>query len=151
MRTFFLVLILSGLSLSCKKTKSSACPEPVLNCAGVNCILYNYYFDFRLIDKTTGADLVFGSNPRYSTGDIVLYQDMAQTTPIILIADNSQRLFRTNFAKEEMYLVVAGATTYKITVEFKAVDCCSSRVKNLSIDNQSLCTCCPDGIGVPVN
>jgi len=82
---------------------------------------------------------------------VALYADQAHTQPIVVTANSGQKLFETNLATTEMYLVIAGTTSYKITATYKAIDCCASRVKNLSVDGLSLCTCCADGIEIPVN
>lgn len=151
MKKLSLVLSLSILLLGCKKENTTSCPDPVLNCAGVSCLLTYYYFDFRLIDKDTSEDLIFGPSPRYSVSDIELFADAAKTVSIPITADNAQKLFKVQEAQPEMYLVVAGTTSYKISVDFKKIDCCSYRVKNLKIDNQSLCVCCTDAIELKID
>jgi len=150
MKKFIIILITSCLGLACKKNNSNTCPEPTLDCSGVSCFLYNYNFEFRIVDENTGADLVFGSNPRYNTSDIKLYNDASQSSEISLTADNTAGVFRTQLASQEMYLVIAGTDIYKLDASFKAVDCCSSKIKDLSMGTTNICTCCGDVIAVPV-
>jgi hypothetical protein len=51
-------------------------------------------FDFRLIDKATGTDLVFGTNPKYTANDIKLYYDVGRTIPIQFQLDNNSKTLR---------------------------------------------------------
>lgn len=147
-KTPVFLLIVSLLFLGCKKNKNTACPEPSLDCTGVSCLLTNYNFNFRLVDKTTGADLVFGSSPRYAISDIQLYSDKTYSQSIPLSADNTQKLFKTGFAMEKMFLVIAGTTAYTLSADFKPVTCCSLTVKNLDVNGQEVCTCCGDAIEI---
>ncbi|HMU45441.1 MAG TPA: hypothetical protein PKC72_03685 [Chitinophagaceae bacterium] len=150
MKKLFYLLVISFLVNSCDKKTPSNCPEPELDCTTVRCLIYNYNFDFRIVDKNTGADLVFGTSPRYTESDVALFLDAAQTIPVSLTSDAGQKIFSTSQANEVMYLVIAGTTSYKITVDFKKVNCCLSRVKNLSVNGKTVCTCCADAIEVPV-
>jgi hypothetical protein len=151
MRNIFIILAIATLSFSCKKTTRNNCADTEANCKTVLCFTHNYYFDFRVVDKVTGADLVFGTNPRYAAGDIRLFYDAAATMPIQLVVDNSAKTFRTLFAREKMYLVVAGTATYKLDAAFRLVDCCSSRVRQLEIEGLTVCACCSDIIPVAIN
>lgn len=151
MKNFILLFLASVTLLGCKKKSTSNCPEPDLNCGGISCLVYNYHFDFRLVDKTSGADLVFGTSPRYNASDIKLFSDAAKQIPVPVNVDNVNKLFVVTKAKTEMYLEVAVANTYKIIANFKKVDCCSERIKDLNMDNQSVCVCCNDAIELKVN
>jgi hypothetical protein len=107
--------------------------------------------DFKLVDKTSGEDLVFGVNPRYALSDIKIFYDSGRTIPLNFTADNAAKKFATGFTRPEMYLEIKGTTVYKLAAEFKANDCCSNRVKSLTVDNKPVCTCCGDVIAIPVN
>jgi hypothetical protein len=122
-----------------------------MDCSTINCLQNNKVLEFRIVDKTTGEDLVFGNNPRYTTADVALYADPAHTVPIIIAVDDTHELFNTNFAKEEMYLVISGTDTYLIQSNFRRIDCCTSRTKDLRVEGQIICTCCADVIGLGVN
>lgn len=146
-----ILLTIALLFSSCKKSKNTSCNEPDLNCGDIMCFAHWDYFDFTLVDKQTGEDLLFDPNPRYTTDEVKLYFDAARTYPINIIADNNKQKLICMRAKKEMYLEIKGNTVYKITADFKAVDCCSTRVKTLSLDAVSICGCCNDMISLPVN
>jgi hypothetical protein len=125
---------------SCRKAKT--CEGPNMDCKNVLCIAYWYYFDFRLIDKISGEDLVFSANPRYSNNDIKLFADAARTVPIQYTIDYAGKVLHTMTAKEEMYLEIKGTDVYKLTASFRPKDCCASTVKDLWLDGQVICSCC---------
>ena len=140
-----LVVIFSILFFStCRKAKT--CEEPRLDCQAIQCIAYWSYFDFRLIDRVSGEDLVFSTNPRYSNNDIKLFADAARTVPIQYTIDHSGKILQTIHAKGEMYLEIKGTDIYKLTADFKAKDCCSNEVKNLWLDGQMVCSCCSGAV-----
>jgi hypothetical protein len=152
MRNLFIVCSLILLSTSCNKSdKTTQCPEPTLDCASVTCLLRTSIFEFRLVDKASGADLVFGSSPRYTSANIKLYSDAAHTVELPIVIDASAKMIRTVKATSTMYLVISGAKTYKLDADFKNVDCCTTRVKNLTEDGVRRCTCCGDIIDLPVD
>ncbi len=146
---FILILTASVSFLSCEREKN--CEDPNLDCSNIRCFAFLSHFDFKVVDKTNGNDLVFGSNPRYISGDIKLYADAARTNSIHLTIDNTGKKFMTMFATEEMYLEIKGTDIYKLTAGFREVDCCSNRVKTLRVDGLLACSCCIDAIPVPVN
>lgn len=148
MRVALLVIFSSLFFSSCRKAKT--CEGPNLDCQGIMCIAYWSYFDFRLIDKVSGEDLVFSTNPRYSNNDIKLFRDVARTIPIYYTVDNSKKILQTMSAKEEMYLEIKGTDVYKLTADFKAKDCCSNEVKNLWQDGQMICSCCNAAASLPI-
>jgi hypothetical protein len=148
MRVVIAVFVSTLLFFSCRKAKN--CEEPKLDCSGIRCFAFWSYFDFRLVDRSTGGDLVFGANPRYTINDIKLFADAARTIPLPLTADNTKKILLTNTAEEEMYLEIKGTDVYKLTAAFKTNDCCSTRVKVLWQDGMMLCSCCTDAISLPV-
>ena len=152
MKFIFLTAVISVLlsSSACKKSKTANCPEPELNCGGISCLVNWDYFDFKLTDKISGADLVFSSNPRYTTSEVKLFADAARTIQITITADVTNKKFQCMTARNEMYLEIKGATVYKLNAGFKAVDCCSDRVKSLQINGTVICDCCPEIVNVPV-
>lgn len=149
----FLLMAVAMAFSSCKKSKdknNGPCGDPLPECGDMMCLVYWYDFDFRIVDKATGADLVFGANPRYTVNDIKLFYDAAGTHPIQLAVDTPGKKFYTKTANEQMYLII-NSQVYDIDIVFKGVTCCSAQVRDLKIDNQVICTCCTDVIGVPVN
>ena len=145
------VAVLIITFFSCNKTKSENCDGPELDCSAIRCLMHDLNFDFRLTDKSTGADLVFGTNPRYTDADIKLYSDIARMAPLTLFFDTSKKMIQTVNASNEMYLVIKNTDVYKLAAEFRSESCCSSRVKTLSVDARSICTCCSDAISFSVN
>jgi hypothetical protein len=148
MRTALILLVFVALGFSCKKSMN--CEEPNLDCSSIRCIAHWYNFSFKLIDKTTGADLVFGANPRYTSNDIKLYSDVGRTIPLQLQIDHNSKTISTMTAKEEMYLEIKGIDVYKLTAEFISKDCCNSRVRTLWQDGQMVCSCCSDDISLSI-
>jgi len=147
MRIALTLLLFVSLGIACKK--SNNCEGSNRDCSDTMCIAFWSYFEFKLTDKTTGADLVFGPNPKYTTSDIKLYYDAARTFSIGVLVDNSNR-FLVMDAHEEMYLEIKGTDIYKLTAEFRDESCCSRRVKTLWRDGQMVCSCCPDAISLSI-
>lgn len=150
MKKFAILFISIALMTACNKD-SNDCKDTNKDCSLILCFVSNYTLEFRLVDRITGADLVFGTNPRYTSSDIVLYSDPAHSNVISLAADANQKLFRTMDGRPEMYLVVAGTDSYTLNASYRKMDCCEFRVKDLRINNQGICTCCNDVISVPVD
>jgi hypothetical protein len=148
MRVVIAVFVSTLLFFSCRKANN--CEEPKLDCSGIRCIAFWSYFDFKLIDKSTGEDLVFGASPRYTLNDIKLFGDAARTIPLSIIVDNTKKILQTNIAKEEMYLEIKGTDVYKLTAAFKTNDCCSNRVKVLWLEGMMVCSCCTDAVSLGV-
>jgi hypothetical protein len=154
MKKYVLLLLAAAMTFSsCKKSKdqnNGPCGTPLPECGDIMCIAYWYNFDFRVVDKATGADLVFGANPRYTVNDIKLFFDAAGTHPVPIVVDTPGKKFQTMTAREQVYLII-NSQVYDVDIVFQPESCCSSKVKDLKIDNQVVCTCCADVIGVPVN
>src|SRR5688572_9541233 len=148
MRIISTLLLVLLLSVSCHKSKN--CEEPNLDCSTVRCFAFWYYFDFRVVDKNTGTDLVFGTNSRYTINDIKLFSDAALSVPISLTVDNTKQIFQTDVAASEMWLQINGTDVYKLNANFMTVTCCSQRVKILMSDDRVVCSCCSEAIAVPV-
>ena len=148
MRTTLIMVLFVALVISCRK--SGNCDELYLDCSSRECIAYWEYFTFRLMDKTTGADLVFGATPKYTANDIKLYFDVGRTIPIQYQLDNNSKTIKVMTAKQEMYLEIKGTDVYKMTTQFRAETCCSSRVKTLWQDGQMVCSCCSDAISLSI-
>ena len=147
MRSAMILLVLVFLGFSCKKSKNQ-CNEPDLDCSSIRCIAHWNNFSFKLMDKTTGADLVFGTNPRYTSSDIKLYYDVGRVYPLTLQIDHTSKTISTMTAKPEMFLEIKGTDIYKLTAEFREETCCSDRVTTLRQDGQMVCSCCPDAISL---
>jgi hypothetical protein len=144
MKKYIILLLAITTLFACKKSKSDD-----ETCEYV-CVAHHYKLNFRLVDKTTGAELVFGANPRYNAADIKLFIDAAGTHPIPLNTNTTVKSFETFMGKQTMYLK-AGATTYKLDATYRFYDCCASIAETLKIDGVSICTHCDEIINVPVN
>lgn len=148
MRATLILLATASLLFSCNKAKN--CEDYKKDCSNIRCIAFLSYFDFKLVDKTTNEDLVFDSNSRYSASDIKLYFDVNRTFPMSIYIDSVGKKIMTMFAREDMYLEVKGVDVYKLTADFRGVDCCSNRVKTLWIDGLMTCSCCKDVVSLAV-
>ncbi|HEX3167060.1 MAG TPA: hypothetical protein VHQ93_12420 [Chitinophagaceae bacterium] len=148
MRTTLIMVLFVALVISCRK--SGNCDELYLDCSSRECIAYWEYFTFRLMDKTTGADLVFGATPKYTANDIKLYSDVGRAFSIHFDLDYNSRTILVMSARQEMYLEIKGADIYKLTAQFREESCCNSRVRTLWRDGQMICSCCPDAISLSV-
>ena len=151
MRLVFIILVFAAFTISCKKSETRNCEGPDFNCSSIQCIAYWFNFHFKLVDKTTGNDLVFGANPRYTSADIRIFFDVARTQPLYLFTDNTKKEFLLKTARKEMYLEIKGTDIYKLTAEFRGESCCSGIVKNLWLDGQQVCSCCAEVIQLAVN
>ena len=149
MRIVLILLAFVSLVFSCNKSRNQ-CVEADLDCSTIRCIAHWDNFTFRLMDKTTGTDLVFGANPKYTANDIKLYSDVGRAFSIHFDLDYNSRTILVMSARQEMYLEIKGADIYKLTAQFREESCCNSRVRTLWRDGQMICSCCPDAISLSV-
>ena len=147
MRIVLILLAFVPLIFSCNKS-TNHCDELHLDCSSMQCVAYWKYFNFRLIDKITGVDLVFGANPKYTANDIKLYSDVGRTYPMHFDLDYNNRTILAMSARQEIYLEIKGTDIYKLTAQFREESCCSSRVRTLWQDGRMVCSCCPDAISL---
>jgi len=149
MRFIPFILVVMALA-SCKKPANSNCQEEPKCDGSIQCIAHWDFFEFRLTDKNTGENLVFGNNPRYQASDIKLFLDAARTYPLNLYFNNSAGKIMAIAAKPKMYLEIKGTDVYQLTAEFRGEDCCAARVKNLWQDGNMICACCDSVISLSV-
>jgi hypothetical protein len=65
MKTKILIALISFFVFSsCHKSKNTNCSETNLKCNEIMCIAFWSYFDFKLIDKTSGQDFVIWIKPQ---------------------------------------------------------------------------------------
>lgn len=148
-KIIFAALLFSLLG-GCKKSNDADCSPAEPDCTGFACLVHWYYFDFKLVDKTNGQDLLFGPSPRYSLSEVKLFSDEARTIAVSYTANTTDQRLKVQMATPQLFLQV-GSAVYRLDLEFRLDQCCESRVKNIRIDNQSICTCCAAVINVPVN
>ncbi len=143
MRIVLIMLVLIAVCSSCKKSKDAGS-----GCANLGCS-YSEIFAFRLVDKTTGADVMFGSNPPYTPNDIKLFYDAGRTTPLQFFADSTGKFIITHIEKD-MYLEIKGTDIYKLSVTGLSVTCCGKIIKEMWQDEKLLCSSCAYVISVPI-
>ena len=140
MRFAFIILVAITI-FSCKKPANSNCQD--VECKeNIQCVAHWYIFEFKLLDKNTREDIVFGNNPRCNVSDIKLFSDVARIYPINLYIDSADSKIMAISARPQMYLEIKGTDIYQLTAEFRGDGCCSSRIKNLWQDGKLVCSCC---------
>lgn len=125
-----LLIIISVLSLFVSCTKKSEqgyqCKNDLV-CPAVVCVAYWSNLHFTIVDKATGADLLFGANPTLTAADIKLYrkQNSPYTEVPLLVDNNKKRLF-TLQANDTMALQIKNeALQYLLVKKFCADECCA--------------------------
>lgn len=142
MKTRFLLLLAFVLLLfSCKKNKetTNSCGSPIA-CPAVMCLIFHSGFKFAIKDKTTGSDLVFGSNPTLTPADVKLFiKSNPSYTPITVFTDSLQWSLNTIFARDTMALQIKNEPLKTITVKtFCAKDCCGVITTEIKYDGNLL-------------
>ncbi|MGF2414068.1 hypothetical protein [Ferruginibacter sp.] len=91
-KIFTIISICSFVLLSCKKNKETInnCGSPIA-CPDVMCLIAYSSFKFTTTNKTTGSDLVFGSNPTLTPADVKLFiKSNSSYTSITVFTDSLQ-------------------------------------------------------------
>ena len=125
---FLIILASLSLFVSCKKKSEQGyqCKTDLI-CPAVVCVAYWSNLHFTIIDKATGRDLLFGSNPTLTAADIKLYrkQNSPYTEVPVLVDNNKKRLF-TLQASDTMALQIKNeALQYLLMKKFCADECCA--------------------------
>ena len=125
-----LLIILASFSLfvSCKKKSEQGyqCKTDLV-CPAVVCVAYWSNLHFTIVDKATGRDLLFGSNPTLTAADIKLYrkQNSPYTEVPVLVDNDKKRLF-TLQASDTMALQIKNESLHFLVVKkFCADECCA--------------------------
>jgi hypothetical protein len=135
-----LPLALTVILFSCKKNNNEiyTCNPPPL-CNDINCIAFLSNFSFTIVDKTTGADLIFGSNPTLTPADVKLFFNSASQYVISKYTDSTKKAFSTIFARDTMSLQIKNEPLKLITVKlFCLKDCCSREAVEIIYDGNLL-------------
>lgn len=113
-------------------------PAPV--CAAVVCIAYWSHFNFSLVDKTTGKDFVFGSNPTLSPADIKLYvKNNSPYREVSLWADSNNNVLRSMLAADTMAIQIKNEPLqYMLVKTFCTNECCSRTAVEMLYEGQLL-------------
>lgn len=124
------LIILASLSLfvSCKKKAEQGyqCKTDLI-CAAVVCVAYWSNLHFTVVDKTTGKDLVFGTNPSLTAADIKLYKKQnSPYTEVPVLFDNDKKRLYTLHAADTMALQIKNESLQFLVVKkFCADECCA--------------------------
>lgn len=144
MRKIIVPISLFILLTSCKKNvENNDCGSSPSSC-GYCDFGETDYFSFTLVDKTTGADLIFGSNPTIAFSEIRLYHN---TTPLSYQVpfeiDNTNKLLKSyrssSFtSRDTMWLKIQGDVEKRIVVKtYCSKACCSSTITEISYDGET--------------
>jgi hypothetical protein len=126
--------------ISCKKHKNDtfACDTSLL-CNNVNCITFLSNFSFTIVDKTTGADLIFGSNPTLTPADVKLFFNSNPQYGIQKYTDSTKKAFSIISASDTMSLQIKNEPLKLITVKaFCSKGCCSRDAVEIIYDGDLL-------------
>ena len=125
-----ILIILTSLSffVSCKKKVEEGyqCNTDLI-CPAVVCVAYWSNLHFTIVDKTTGRDLLFGSNPSLTAADIKLYRKQnSPYTEVPLYVDNNKKRLYTLQAADTMALQIKnGSLQFLVVKKFCADECCA--------------------------
>lgn len=109
-------------------------------CAAVQCIAFWSYLNFSIVDKTTGEDLVFGTNATLTPADVKLFvKSNSPYRQITTIADSSAKILRTMGAADTMSIQIKNEPLQYIVIKrFCSNECCSRTAVELVYEGQLL-------------
>lgn len=109
-------------------------------CAGIQCIAYWSYLNFSIVDKTTGKDLIFGTNPTLTPADVKLFvKSNSPYSQVRTLADSSSNTLLTLTAGDTMAIQVKDEPLQYILIKtFCGSDCCSRTAVELVYEGQLL-------------
>ncbi|MFT3846160.1 MAG: hypothetical protein QM725_13980 [Lacibacter sp.] len=138
-RILFSVVLLSMLIFSCQKQEENKFDCGATPACNVQCIAFWSYFNFSIVDKNTGEDLLFGNNPTLTPSDIKLFvKSNSPYRQIVVLADSSTKILRTYGANDTMALQVKNEPLQYIVVKNFCGDCCSRTVVEMVHEGQLL-------------
>lgn len=125
-----LLIIISVLSLfvSCtKKSEQGYQCKTDLICPAIVCVAYWSNMHFTIVDKATGADLLFGANLTLTAADIKLYkkQNSPYTEVPLLVDNNKKRLYTLQAADTMALQIKNGSLQFLVVKKFCADECCA--------------------------
>lgn len=136
---------LAILLYSCKKNVESTvdCGPAPANCGYCDFGTMDY-FSFTLVDKTTGNDLIFGSNPSISISEIKLfYNTVPLSYQIPFDIDSTNKLLKsyksaTFISRDTMWMQIKNDPIKKILVSTNCSKiCCSSSITEIMYDGNT--------------
>jgi hypothetical protein len=155
-------VLLAGLLLgslagftACKKKHKPSLDE---ECKGISCFIYYRNLAFRLVNRETGDDLLFGPHASIPPDSVELFADEQLHNRLFkrVVTDTAagNTYLLNPLIPEVAYLRIArpgaAVTVDKLQMDFIGVDCCSARVKTLSLNGQPVCTSCANIINIPI-
>ncbi len=130
-----------GLLFSCKKSESvitTKCKMSVI-CGDIQCITSTTNINFRLVDKNTGNNLLFGVNPVLTINDVKLYSNSTTQFQINKYADTLSQSLQVMYASEMMNLQVKNEPLKQISIKtFCDYGCCSRTAVEIMYDGELL-------------
>jgi hypothetical protein len=135
-----LPLALIFILFSCKKHKNDTytCGTSLL-CNNVNCVAFLSNFSFTIVDKTTGADLIFGSNQTLTPADVKLFFNSNSQYGIQKYTDSTKKAFSIIFASDTMSLQIKNEPLKLIIIKtFCSKGCCSRDAVEIIYDGSLL-------------
>ena len=125
---FLIILASLSLFVSCKKKSEQGyqCKTDLI-CPAVVCVAYWSNLHFTIVDKATGRDLLFGSNPTLTAADIKLYkkQNSPYTEVPVLVDNDKKRLFTLQAADTMALQIKNGSLQFLVVKKFCADECCA--------------------------
>jgi hypothetical protein len=142
MKHLFLIILASlSLFVSCKKKSEQGyqCKTDLI-CPAVVCVAYWSNLHFTIVDKATGRDLLFGSNPTLTAVDIKLYKKQnSPYTEVPVIVDNNKKQLYTLQAADTMALQIKnGSLQFLVVKKFCADECCARTAVELKHEGRLL-------------
>ena len=145
MRKIILYVSFFILLNSCKKSfeNNAACGPPPVSC-GYCDFGETDYFSFTLIDKISGADLIFSSNPSIAISEVKLfYNTVPMSHQIPFQVDSTNKLLKsykssTFISRDTLWLKIKNDIHKKIVVRtFCSQKCCSSNITEILYDGNT--------------
>jgi hypothetical protein len=128
MKHLLIICSLLSLFVSCKKKaeESYQCKTDLV-CPAVVCVAYWSNLHFTVVDKTTGADLLFGANATLTAADIKLYrkQNSPYTEVPVLVDNDKKRLYTLQAADTMALQIKNGSLQFLLVKKFCADECCA--------------------------
>lgn len=128
MKHLLIILAFISLFISCtKKSEQGYQCKTDLVCPAVVCVAYWSNLHFTIVDKATGADLLFGTNATLTAADIKLYRKQnSPYTEVPVIVDNNKKRLYTLQATDTMALQIKnGSLQFLVVKKFCADECCA--------------------------
>ncbi len=128
MKHLLIILAFISLFISCtKRSEQGYQCKTDLVCPAVVCVAYWSNLHFTIVDKATGADLLFGTNATLTAADIKLYrkQNSPYTEVPVIVDNNKKRLYTLQAADTMALQIKNGSLQFLVVKKFCADECCA--------------------------